>query len=1123
MAVRYWISGGTGAWNSTTNWAASSGGASGATVPASTDSVVFDSNSGTGNITIVAATTVAAVTITDCSALTIISGATYAFVCSGAFTYNGGTFTFGHAGATTLSSTLIVNSAAASGVLTFGNAGAVSVAGTLTFSATGAEVSFNNTTSVSLAAVTVNGSAGYLTFYNSTTVTLTGALSVTTTGVGILFQNSTNITFSTVAVNATSSGGAITFTNSGTITATSLTYSVTSSPGTTLYFGVAVTTITLSGANGLNIYSPLYGSNVSFECATLSLTGSGIIRADPAAFYCDVSIAGTGYKLYTDFTLAQTTVTIGGSGLTLNGFIIKAGAASVNGPVVWDKNTRSNFVLVHSLSLANILTTGASFTKTISGGNAGYFELRTGTSGYGDTAYLTTNSAGDYPNIKVIEDTYYMFPTQLAASGTSTLYLGKVFFDSTFIQTFTTYALYIDGDLTFNSGMTFVCNTSLNFVGTTTFINAGISTSCPVYIGTSSVAGSLTLTDNFNTTGMLWLANGTLNLADYNFTCSKLKQYAYTAGVVVAITINGGTGQSGTITVRSLGTQVTSPAQDATVQSLYTGGGSTYTITNNPTIIIEPTNGGGNGQLYLYNDNIQGNYILKPALNGVAWNFTTGQYSATKVMFTNFTIADGFSGTVSTLPYEIYGNLYIGNNVTLSSHNTNGFNMITPTATTKTIYVSSTASLQRPIEISGVSATAITQLLTDVSINKTLTLTTGKLDLNDYTFTITAFDGSVTGIRSIGFGTSGKIVTTGTGTVWNAVATISYTGTSRVEINNATATAATVTTGTNTETNALNFYIKSGTYSLSISGTVRDIDFTGYSGTLASTGSDFTMYGNLTFSSGMTITFADARLLFSGTTGTQYITTNNVLIKRSLLFNGSGTYVLQDSFTQFDGAYSSPSISYNKGTWDLNGKTLTTPTFQSVGALTRTLIFNGARIYITGSGSQAFYTNSVFTTSAGIAPGFIYMTSSTAKTFANASGAQCVYNATLVQAGSGLLSITGTTGTGNSTFTNLKNSVVPANITVTSGITLTFTDNFQLLGTASALVTLNATVNGTAANVSLSTGNVSCDYLSLRDSHAIGGATWNAGNHSVNVSNNTGWYFTAAYTANPNMLMLFPL
>lgn len=61
MATRYWV-GGSGNWDatSTTNWAATSGGASGASAPTSADDVIFDANSNTG-------TTAFAVTVTGTS------------------------------------------------------------------------------------------------------------------------------------------------------------------------------------------------------------------------------------------------------------------------------------------------------------------------------------------------------------------------------------------------------------------------------------------------------------------------------------------------------------------------------------------------------------------------------------------------------------------------------------------------------------------------------------------------------------------------------------------------------------------------------------------------------------------------------------------------------------------------------------------------------------------------------------------------------------------------------------------------------------------------------------------------------------------------------------------------
>lgn len=82
MADRYWV-GGTGTWNttSTTNWSASSGGASGASVPTASDSVIFDQSS--------------TYTVTLTGALTCLN-----------FTVSAGTVTFSSTGTLTISGLL---------------------------------------------------------------------------------------------------------------------------------------------------------------------------------------------------------------------------------------------------------------------------------------------------------------------------------------------------------------------------------------------------------------------------------------------------------------------------------------------------------------------------------------------------------------------------------------------------------------------------------------------------------------------------------------------------------------------------------------------------------------------------------------------------------------------------------------------------------------------------------------------------------------------------------------------------------------------------------------------------------------------------------------------------------
>lgn len=64
MANRFWVAGGTGNWSSTTNWSATSGGASGASVPGSADAALFDANSGAGTATVDSSVTIQTLTMT---------------------------------------------------------------------------------------------------------------------------------------------------------------------------------------------------------------------------------------------------------------------------------------------------------------------------------------------------------------------------------------------------------------------------------------------------------------------------------------------------------------------------------------------------------------------------------------------------------------------------------------------------------------------------------------------------------------------------------------------------------------------------------------------------------------------------------------------------------------------------------------------------------------------------------------------------------------------------------------------------------------------------------------------------------------------------------------------------
>ena len=84
----------------------------------------------------------------------------------------------------------------------------------------------------------------------------------------------------------------------------------------------------------------------------------------------------------------------------------------------------------------------------------------------------------------------------------------------------------------------------------------------------------------------------------------------------------------------------------------------------------------------------------------------------------------------------------------------------------------------------------------------------------------------------------------------------------------------------------------------------------------------------------------------------------------------------------------------------------------------------------------------------------------------------------------------------------------PGSSSFTAGSTQTVT-GFTLSGTLGNLVTINSTTPGTQFNLSRAFGTVSVAYLNIQDSNATGGASWYADTTSFNVSNNTGWIFTA--------------
>jgi hypothetical protein len=212
MANRYWV-GGTGTWNisSTTNWSASSGGASGASVPSAADSVFFD-QAATYTVTLTGALTclnitVSAGTVTFTSTGTIAISGSMLLVAATVWNATG-TITFN---STTIGNTITTNAVSISCAITFNGVGGTFqlqdaltsgatrsctlTNGTLNlngYTLTTGFFSSNNANTRTLAfgsgSLFVNG-VGNSTVYSasdSTNYTVSGSKNVYVTGVGIL-------------------------------------------------------------------------------------------------------------------------------------------------------------------------------------------------------------------------------------------------------------------------------------------------------------------------------------------------------------------------------------------------------------------------------------------------------------------------------------------------------------------------------------------------------------------------------------------------------------------------------------------------------------------------------------------------------------------------------------------------------------------------------------------------------------------------------------------------------------------------------------------------------------------------------------------------------------------------
>ena len=905
MADRYWV-GGTGTWGTTTtNWAATSGGASGASVPTAADNVFFDvnSNTGTGAFTVTMANSPRVcndLTISGLDGAMTLAGSSIGLTISGSLLFPATNLTISYSGETTFNATTAGKTITANGK-TF-NSGVTfnGIGGVWTFGSAFNCSSFVTHTNGTIDTSSVGNYAftwGQLSSYNSNVRTLNLNASTCNTGSftpGIQLL-STNYVFnagtSTINFNGTNATGI-----------------ADDGAGVTFYnvvWPLANSSVPITGAHTFNNFTVASRtsltsiSTVTFT-ANITINGTLTVTASTGAPYRTLfasTTLGTARTLTCASIAAMSDIdfrdiTIAGAHGTLSG--TRLGDCKGNTNITFPA---AKTVYYGQTGSANWGTAGSGSWSATSGGalDATQFPLPQDTAVFPAATYPASGST------TTIQASYNIGTIDMSLRTSNTMTLATGGFSPAI------YGNWING-----TGITLSGTATITFIGRTTqqITSAGRSFTQNFIInspsGTVQLQDALTISVSTRSTT---LTSGTLDLQSFTFTTGL-----FGSTNLNIRTIAFGTGN---ITCTGVGTLWT----NATNSGLTTTGTQVVNVTSTGSTAITVNTG------------------VATEANSISFNFTGGTYALTFLNTTlysarsvNFT---GYAGTLTIVGGAdpvIYGDLTFSTGMTISAGSyylifgaTSGIQKIT-------------WNNQSPnflLQKKGAGTFQLQDNLTLPSIRDIL-LSAGTLDLNNFTASIGTFNSNNTSTRTIAFGT-GNITITGTGTAWHTGTTtnLTITGTPVVNVTSTGSSAITVNTGVLSEANSISFNFTGGTYSLSFlnfsSYTARNVDFTGFSGTWAAIylSNPVTIFGNLTLSSTMTVAASGGQLEFGSTSGTKTITSNGKTIDFAIAFVGiGGTWECQDALT----LGSTRSLTMTRGTLKLkDGVTSTVGSFVTTG------------------------------------------------------------------------------------------------------------------------------------------------------------------------------------------------
>jgi hypothetical protein len=1065
MANRYWV-GGSGTWDqtTTTNWSTTSGGTGGATAPTPSDNVFFN-QAGTYTVTL-SSTNGACLNMT---------------VSAGTVTFNTNSVYINVNGNLTLTSNTVVTSASTFGLQLSGTnsnlsftQNAANLSGCdVTFNGVGgawylgSELTLGNTRNIIL----TNGSL-FLNGYNATA----GVFSSNNANTRSINFGSTNITLNHptpgTAVLNMATGTGLTCTGTGGFITDALitrtinsctTGAVANAPNLTLTSGSSVVTLTQPGkfnkldfgttafnpgTISVDMYSLVLSPNGTYTSFTPQMTSASGITSTMTTN--GKTISNLAFTLTTGTTTLLDSVTTGATAntlftsgtLNLNGFNLTTGQFSST-----NANTRSilfgagNIILNHSTAGTTVLDMGivTGFTYTATTGGWVTDAATTRTLVFGTTGGTATNApsltfTGSGNNVVGIQGWFNKvdYGTTAFNPGGVAVNISSLTLSAT--GTYTTFAPTIVGTgILTSNGVTF---------GGLTINHSGVTT----------LADAITLTATATTT----LTLGTLNLNGFNlttgiFSSNNSNSRAITFGsnnIILAHTTASTTvlsmATASNFSQTGTGGFVTNASITRTIIFGNTGG----TTTNAPNLTFT-----GNGNAVI-------------TFSGLCW-FNTLDFGATafnpgaaQVSINSLILSA--SGTYSTFVVTFAGT---------GSINTNG----------RTLDIGFT-----------VNHTGTTTLLSNVTCSFAvlggIALTSGTLNLNNFTITTQTFNSSGSTTRSIQFGT-GNIV------LYYLVA-----NTTVISMNVMNGFTWTGTGGFRIDADRTQF-IATGTSSGATSANAPNLTFTGTgSSTVTLSGSYFNVlnFGTTAFNTTSVVVNCNSLVLSGSGTyssmlaimiGTGTVTTNGNTTLSGLTINApGGTTSLASATTLAITAITT----LTAGTLALNGFNLTTGTFSSDNSNTRVIAFGTNNIILRTSTAaatnidMATMTGFTYTGTGGFVSDGTISRIFTVGTTAGGTSANAISlsftsgsTAPLITTGSRLnnLDVSLITATYSVTAITVNSMNFNASSTYTAvGITLAGTSTFNTLGRSIGAFAVNNSVG--AGTVTLG-ASVSCTTFTL--------------------------------------------